>query len=277
MFPWVYDFRWTAGHVIFLCVFFSVVIVIGTTVLAALLRTIRDVRRRSTDAIAWHTDFNDLPLAARACRHELAGDVKRRTCPNGFDCRACTTHPQLLARRTTSTNHLPSEESVAGLAMPLDRMYHRGHTWVRTEEDGTWTVGLDDFASRLTGPPDRIEMPAVGDRVVSNGKGWTMRRGDHRVRILSPVDGTIVARGGTAQGWYLKVRPDQGNTSLEHLLRGEEIRPWLMREMERLQFALAADGSALNLADGGELVGDVSRQIPGVDWESVWGELFLEA
>jgi hypothetical protein len=42
------------------------------------------------------------------------------------------------------------------------------------------------------------------------------------------------------------VRPDR--IDLRHLLGGHEIRPWVMREMERLQLALSAEGAAPTLA-----------------------------
>ena len=37
-----------------------------------------------------------------------------------------------------------------GLDYPGDRLYHRGHTWVKLEEDGMVSIGLDAFAD----PPD---------------------------------------------------------------------------------------------------------------------------
>ena len=62
-----------------------------------------------------------------------------------------------------------------------------------------------------------------------------------------------------------------------HLLRGDEIRPWITRELERLQYAIAPSGAAPTLADGGELVGDLRKQSAGADWDAVLGEMFLEA
>jgi hypothetical protein len=33
----------------------------------------------------------------------------------------------------------------------------------------------------------------------------------------------------------------------------------------------------VSLADGGELVQDMWKQAPQVDWDGVWGEMFLQA
>jgi len=49
-----------------------------------------------------------------------------------------------------------------------------------------------------------------------------------------------------------------------------------MREMERLQLALSAEGAAPTLADGGVPVADIAQSYPETDWDAVCGELFLE-
>ena len=274
MFPWVYEFRWTAGHIIFLGLFFSVVMVIAATVAAAAIRSIRDVRKRKDDAIMWHADFEDLPPQLRACRHEFTGEVKERTCHNGFDCRSCATHPILQAMRPQTSP--ATGGTMFGLTMPSDRMYHRGHSWVEKQPDGTYTVGLDDFAGRLTGTPTRVVLPEPGTRLSVNGKGWLMERQGITMRILSPVDGVVVEQGGHDLGWYLRVRPEIPDAPLDHLLRGAEVRPWTMKELERIQVAMGSGGAVGSLADGGELVKDVVQQAPGMDWDAVWGETFLE-
>jgi len=91
--------------------------------------------------------------------------------------------------------------------------------------------------------------------------------------VLSPVDGEVLETGGPSRGWYLKVKPDNRNTT--HLLRPHEVRPWLMREMERLQLALAGEGAAPTLADGGTPVADIAASYPEADWDAVCGEMFL--
>jgi hypothetical protein len=267
MFPWVYGFTWDAGNLIFLGLFFTVVCVIAGTVTLALLRSVRDLRRDSVDHLRWEVDFEDLPPQARPCRHELAGDVAHRTCENGFDCRTCTSH-----ERISSMRHTPLETAlpVSGLAIPGDRLYHRGHTWVKPEPDGTYLVGLDDFASRVVGATEGVELPAVGKRVHANGTGWTMKKQGTDVRVLAPVDGTVVETGDGKAGWYLRIRAEAADT--RHLLTPAEASHWFRREMEHLQMAV---GGA-TLADGGELVRDVAGALPVRTWAGVAGDVFLD-
>lgn len=227
------------GHIIFLGAFFTVVAVIAITVARALLRSRRDLRKQMVNRIRWHGVFEDLPARDRICRHVLTGEFKSRQCPNSFDCRECETHHKWVERHPVAKGDHP-EEDMFGMAFPLDRFYHRGHTWAKMESDGTITIGLDDLGRRLLGTPDAIELPGPGTRLEANGPAFRVRRQGTEVRVLSPVDGRVIE----SCGMTIRVRPD--SLDLTHLLRGAEVRPWLMREMERLQLAVSA-----SLADGG--------------------------
>lgn len=277
MFPWNYGFEWNAGHIIFLGAFYTVLVIVATTVISAMWRARRDLARDRAGEIRWHSDFHDLLPRDRTCRHVLTGEFSHRECPNAFDCRACQTHAQLIARRPLATPAEPEEE-ILGMAFPLDRFYHRGHTWVRPDADGAVTIGLDELGSRLAGKPDGIELPQPGTQIRVNGPAFRIRKRNAEIRVLAPVDGEIVETGSPELGWLLKVKPSAaGESAFRHLLRGSEIRPWLLREMERLQLALTAEGAAPSLADGGVPVADMAEACPHADWDAVCGEMFLES
>jgi hypothetical protein len=254
------------AHFIFMGAFYSVLTAVSVTVLFALWRSRRPKQQEAH--VRWHSDFHDLPAQDRGCRHALTGEVPKRECPNAFDCRACQRHPQLKQASLGG-----EDEEVFGMSFPLDRFYHRGHAWARLETDGAVTVGLDELGRRLVGAPDAVDLPATGVRVHANGTAFRVKKRDADVRVLSPVDGEVLETGGADRGWYLKVRPE--NQDFTHLLRGEEIRPWMLREMERLQIALSSEG-APTLADGGVPVNDIPASYPKLDWDSVCGEMFLE-
>ena len=273
MFPWNYGFHWGPGTFIFLGAFYTVLVVVAATLLAALLRSRRAMRHERVESIRWHADFHDLPAADRVCRHVLTGEFQSRECPHAFDCRECVTHNKLVEKHPAGAVREPEEE-IFGMAFPLDRFYHRGHTWAHLETDGTMTVGLDDLGKRLLGSPDAVDLPQPGMRVHANGTAFRVRKRDADVRVLSPVDGEVVETGGPRCPWYLRVRPEP--LDVRHLLRGSEVRPWLMREMERLQLALSQEGAAPTLADGGVPVADIAAVYPETDWDAVCGEMFLQ-
>ena len=275
MFPWNYGFHFGIASYIFLGAFYTVLVVVATTILNALWRAHRDLSKGKTEDIRWHSDFHDLPPADRTCRHVLTGEFKSRECPHAFDCRECVTHAKLVALHPLSAGKRETE--IFGMSFPLDRMYHRGHTWARPEADGTVTVGLDDLGARLLGTPDAVDLPEPGSHVQANGTAFRIHKREADVRVLSPVDGEVVETGGADRDFFLRVKPLEGSIDMRHLLRDAEVKPWLMRELERLQLALTMEGASTpSLADGGVPVADIAAAYPKTDWDAVCGEMFLE-
>lgn len=190
--------------------------------------------------------------------------------------------------------------------MPLDRLYHRGHTWVKKSHDGTLAIGIDDFAKRIIGKADTVVLPKIGSELEVNGTGWFVEKNGIKIRILSPVEGKVIELGNgemanrrsgetenvpqrdpfgrgigesenrrDGDDFYIRVKPKDG-IDLRHLLKGAEIRAWIMREMERLETMLSSENVGISLADGGEMVNDLTKNYPEVDWDNVLGEMFLE-
>jgi glycine cleavage system H protein len=252
------------SHVIFLGLFYTVLAVIGVTLTLSLARAARDFRTRRVEALSWQATFPDLPARERACRHEFTGEFKHRTCDRAFDCRQCQQHAALIAKRPAGAEDVPA------------RYYHRGHAWAQPEPDGTVTIGLDPIGESLAANSDAIELPPAGAHIQVNGAAWHMRKRGANLRILSPVDGEVIATGSPAEGWYLKVRPDGGQFDARHLLRGAEIHPWVTREIERLHATMLPAGQLPTMADGGAPVADLAEAIPDNDWEALCGEIFLQ-
>lgn len=275
MFPGVSGFEWDAGHVIFLGAFFSIALLITSTIVYATLRSVRDQVPQREEAIRWHSDFKELAPADRRCRHELTGQVRGRQCPNDLDCRVCLDHPRFVKLHGGPMAEVETHSVVCGLPLPHDRAYHRGHTWAKLNDDGTYTVGLDELGSRLIGEPEVMELPAIGSPVFVNGTAWLIKANGDTFRVLSPVEGEVVATSPGEQGWFLKVRVPK-TFRPDHLLRGTEAAAWMNKELERLQLAMGM-GSAPALADGGTLVRDLVGEYPQFDWPGVRARMFLNS
>ncbi len=276
MLPWIYGFTWQTGNVIFLSIFYCVVAVIFGSFGIAVIRAYRDLTSGRLNEIRWHVDFDDLPEFAKTCRHVFSGEIEYQVCRNGFDCRSCKTHSGIIGVHMGANASYTGNESPSGLTIQSDCMYHRGHTWVHRESDRTLTIGLDPLAERLLWSRGKAELPEVGSRLHVNGAGWYFRNGGSRVRVLSPVDGEVVAVGGRDEGFYLKVNPGD-DSDLRHLLKGTEVYPWMTREIERLEILLGADGDGINLADGGVLLDDVAASYPELNWENILAQMLLES
>lgn len=273
MLPWNYGFHWDTGHLIFLGVFYAVVLIVLATVTFAWLRARKQATTAAAEAIRWRTDFQDLPARARRCRHDLTGEVEERICANSFACGHCEEHPKLLGGPERVLQ--PGIAEVSGLDVPLDRYYHRGHTWVQQEEDGTLTVGLDEFAAHLLENPDHVELPRAGTPLQVNGTAWRVQSGGAMLRVLAPVEGDVIASGSGEAGWYLRVKPRKPKPDLRHLLRGMEAAAWMRKEIEHMQLALPAPELGATVADGGAFLGRPDT-LPQADWDALRAEMLLQ-
>jgi Glycine cleavage H-protein len=274
MFPGIDGFHWSFGHVLFLSLFFAVALTILVTVASSAWRATQDFRNHRAIDLWWRSQFAELPLTDRRCRHELAGRVISRTCDNAFDCRHCEKYSQFAVLPATGN------VSSTGLEYSRDRYYHRGHTWVEPAQDGTVTVGLDELAIHLVGTPDSIAMPEVGEEIELNQTAWRMKKNGREIQVRAPIEGTVMAIGGAQEGWYLKMHPRldlREPGTLRHLLRGPEVHGWLTRELERLQLQLRAPNTPAALADGGVLLPELMNVLPEADWETVLADTFLQA
>jgi len=274
MFPGIDGFRWTLGHILFLSLFFLVVLTIFITVASAAWRTSRDFKTHNAADLCWKSDFAELPVSDRRCRHELAGRVMSRTCDNAFDCRHCGKYSQFAVLPVTG--HV----SRLGIEYSPDRYYHRGHTWLEPSDYGTVKVGLDELATHLVGRPDSVQLPGIGQEIDLNQTAWRMKKNGKEVLVRAPIEGKVIGVGGPEQGWFLKIQPrlDPANpATFRHLLRGAEVHGWFSRELERLQLQLRAPNSPAALADGGVLVPDLMNAVPEADWDTVLADTFLEA
>lgn len=274
MLPWNYGIHLNLGTVIFLGAFYTVLVIIATTLISAVLRSRRALSGGQTQAVRWDSDFHDLAEEERLCRHVITGELQSRVCPNGFDCRECEVHAGFIEKKAESEEkeEQPTEETIFGMKFPADRLYHRGHTWVHQEPNGMLTVGLDDLGKRLLGEPDSVELPEKGAKVEVNGTGWRARKGNAEVRVICPVAGTIVETGGPSSEWYLKIRPS--SLDLKHLLCACEVRPWLERDMERLKVSLSIAGAPALVSDGVSET-DFTAASPKADWDAVYSVMFL--
>ncbi len=273
MFPWSREFVWDAGHIAFFGALYAVLCAIGVSLVLSTRRVLRQVRAGRVARAAWRVEFAELPGSVRVCRHQITGEAPGRLCQEAFDCRGCGEHELLEAKREKPAACAP--ETGFGFD-PSRRFYHRGHTWVRLEKNGTATVGLDGMARRLLGSPEKVDLARPGARLEVNGTLGRVRTRGARVRLLAPIDGTVVEVRGSGLGFKLRVRPD-ATFDIRHLLSGSEAKVWSLRELERVERAVGSIDGAAALADGGELVPDVGAELPRERYHALLGETFLEA
>lgn len=182
----------------------------------------------------------------------------------------------------------------AWFRIPDGLHFHRGHTWVEPEGGGVFRVGMDDFAHRLLGAPEGMELPEVGDRLEQGEAGWRLRVGGREVPLLAPVSGRVLevhpqpAPGGGGNGsgpasaerdpygdgWLLRVQADREEGTLRNLMPGSLARAWTQEAADRLSTEVLPELGRV-LQDGGEPVPGFLRQLAPEDWPAIAGELLL--
>ena len=179
-----------------------------------------------------------------------------------------------------------SVATIAGYEFRPGLRYHQGHTWARLDEQGLVTVGVDDFARRLVGPVDQIELPCGGSSLLQGEVGFRVGREDRWASLLSPIDGEVVEVNRAllaapfdisddpyGRGWICRVQPHNAALSLRNLLGGTLAHRWLEDEGGQLSASLAeAAGGAM--ADGGMPAADFERHLDQAVWQRL-AERFL--
>ncbi|AOJ23472.1 MULTISPECIES: glycine cleavage system protein GcvH [Burkholderia] len=77
--------------------------------------------------------------------------------------------------------------------VPAELKYTDEHEWIRTEADGTLTVGITDHAQNTLGDIVFLELPAVGKQVKEGDAVGVVESVKAASDIYSPVSGEIIA------------------------------------------------------------------------------------
>jgi glycine cleavage system H protein len=77
--------------------------------------------------------------------------------------------------------------------VPADLKYTEEHEWVRTEADGTVSVGITDHAQETLGDIVFLELPAVGKAITAGDSIGVVESVKAASDIYSPVSGEVVA------------------------------------------------------------------------------------
>lgn len=177
---------------------------------------------------------------------------------------------------------------VAGFEVPENLRYHPGHTWALCESPNLVRVGMDDFASKLTGTVESITLPQRGQWIRQGQKMCTIHRDGCAVDLVSPIEGTVSDINGSVEqnpklalndpygdGWLVTVQAPDAKTSFRNLLGGALARYWTEESASRLQRRMPLALAGALAQDGGVAVNDVSTQIPDAEWLPVAKEFFL--
>jgi len=103
--------------------------------------------------------------------------------------------------------------------LPADLRYTASHEWIRSEPDGTLTVGVTDHAQAALGDLVFLELPKPGRRVKAGEAVAVVESVKAASDVYAPVSGEVVAANDAITGtpesvnqdaydaWLFRIRP----------------------------------------------------------------------
>jgi glycine cleavage system H lipoate-binding protein len=210
----------------------------------------------------------------------MKGRIAFRACNHEYRCGNCDFdqyfHDQYSVHAVVSPVDILD---IKGFRVPQGYYVHRGHGWVKLEEDASVRVGIDEFALRVLGPLDRIEAPLLGKEVEQGRADIRLSRGKHQAKVLSPVSGIVTAinpklreegymanQNPYSEGWVMSVHPKDLRMDLKNLIINTETGDFIGGEVERLYGVIEEVGGPL-ATDGGYLGSDIYGHMPELGWD----------
>ncbi len=106
------------------------------------------------------------------------------------------------------------------MSNPTDLKYTASHEWVKTEADGTLTIGITQHAQELLGDMVFVEAPAVGRTLSAKEECAVVESVKAAADVYAPVAGEVVAANAELDStpeainsdpygaWIFKMKPD---------------------------------------------------------------------
>lgn len=117
--------------------------------------------------------------------------------------------------------------------VPNDRLYTASHEWIKTENDGTLTIGITDFAQALLGDLVFVQLPEIGQITKNGEEAAVVESVKAASDVYAPISGEVIAcnemlsqnpelinTSAYRDGWIFKIKPTD-KTELDLLLDSE--------------------------------------------------------
>ncbi|MBM3346459.1 MAG: glycine cleavage system protein GcvH [Betaproteobacteria bacterium] len=118
-------------------------------------------------------------------------------------------------------------------SVPDNLRYASSHEWMRAESDGSFTVGISDFAQEQLGDLVFLEVPEVGRKVEAGEAVAVVESVKAASDVYAPVAGEVVAANDGLADALVQVNKDPYNAWLFR------IRPANAADVQKLMDAAA--------------------------------------
>ena len=118
--------------------------------------------------------------------------------------------------------------------IPAELKYVSSHEWLRTEADGTVTVGITEHAQELLGDIVFVELPEVGTTLSADEQAGVVESVKAASDVYAPIECEIEAVNQAlvdapetansdpyGEGWFFRIKPANA-ADLDGLLSAEQ-------------------------------------------------------
>lgn len=229
---------------------------------------------------SWQDAMRRKSPLERVCRHSLTQRIETRRCAYDYVCSTCDFDQFFEDVWSPKVGTFPREvQEVKGFAVPMGYYFHDGHTWARIESGGLIRVGMDDFALKLLGQADGLDLPLMGKELDGGKPGWGLKRKGNAAGVLSPIDGVITDVNASVRenpgeanrepygnGWLFVVKTPDLKGAMKRLMPDTDALAWVGEEVSRLEGMIEEVAGPL-ATDGGFLREDIYGAIPALGWD----------
>ena len=157
------------------------------------------------------------------------------------------------------------------------------HTWVKSNPDGTITIGLDEFLSRIVGAIKTITLPQHGSKVSSGSNTLALGIHGRSLHVASPASGqvvelnpevltdpSLVMNDPYGTGWLMRIKSGEGEPAVSReFLVGRPVE-WLREQAALVRDFLVSHvqhGAPAMSQEGGLPAEGALQQFNGEVWK----------
>ena len=107
------------------------------------------------------------------------------------------------------------------MSVPKELLYTEEHEWINDKDDDT-TIGITDFAQSQLGDIIFLELPDIGDKIISGEPFGDVEAVKTVSELYAPVNGTVIEVNNDledapdkvnqdcyGEGWIIKIKSDE--------------------------------------------------------------------
>lgn len=189
--------------------------------------------------------------------------------------------------------HLPADEdsSSGEFAIPGGVFIANSHTWVSMNQEGIAKVGMDDFAKKLIGKVESVDLPNLGMNVKAGQPLYTIKQGNRKVIFNAPVSGvvksinTILKENLEAlditpyeRNWFCAIDTDNIDNEIKELHIGKSAVSFYQKDIEHFKSVMKdivkTEKNEDEYVNENQLYIGQLEKLSDVNWEKVVSEFF---